>query len=145
MIFTNVEQRPKRCEFTSQQVHDMIEGVLTTGRIRQICRGYRTDEPHIGWCQFRVCVPDDGEFQFPFPAGHQYSPEDVDRVEEFIENARKTDRRYTLKEDRWYSWNDIMQLIKRSKRLTGMYRRGELPKIKPPAGPGRPRKKKVAA
>lgn len=122
----------------------MIEGVLTTGRIRQLCRGYRTGDPDIGWCQFRANVPDDGEFAYPFSAEHQYSAADVDAVENFFNLARSEDRRYTLKIDRWYSWDDVMQLIKRSKRLSRMWKDGELPKVQPPRGPGRPTKKREA-
>jgi hypothetical protein len=145
MIFTNRNQRSKRYIYTAQDVVDLIDNVLTTGRIRQISRGFRTGEPPIGWSQFRACCPTDGEFQFPFPADHKYSEADVDRVIEFIDNARKTNREYTVKFDRWYSESDIAEIVRRSKKLIKCLAEGTLPRLKEIVDSTRSRKKRAVA
>ena len=130
MIYTNREQRPEHSRFASQDVSDLIDNVLTPGRIRQIARGFPNGDSTIGWSQFSCVWPDDGVFQFPFPIGHVYDDADVERVEEFVRRCHAEDPRYKVKMDRWYSQNDILSLVKRSKRLTKLLRNGQLPKVR---------------
>lgn len=129
MIYTNRKQRPKKFEYTSQDLADLINNVITAGRIRQLARGFRTGDPRLGWLEFRAYCPDNGALAFPFPRKHKFTQDDVARVEEFIMNAREHDLNYTIKIDRWYCPKDIVQIIRRCKRLNRMFVNGELPRI----------------
>lgn len=129
MIVTNRDQRPSECIYTAQQVFDLIDGALTTGRIRQMARGYLTGESGLGWEQFACTIPDDGVFLLPFPAEHIYSYDDTRVLDEFVAECSEQDSRYKLRLDRWYSIADIQALITRSERLSKLLRAGKLPKI----------------
>lgn len=129
MIVTNRDQRPAGSIYTAQQVSDLIDNVLTSGRVRQLARGYQTDEIAIGWSQFVCTIPDDAGTDFPFPEDHVYSNEDIDLVEEFIAQLKKNDVRFKIKVDRWYSVTDVQSLVQRSKRLLKLFRSGKLPKV----------------
>jgi len=118
MVITNRDQRPKRYTYEAVDIEDMIGNVVTSGRIRQLARGHAGCGKPIGWMQFKAVVPDDGKFQLPFPVNHVYSAADVAKLKEFIDKCALTDRRYTIKMNRWYCQGDIPELIKRSKRLT---------------------------
>lgn len=117
MIFTNRDQRPKQYQYEAADIADMIGSAVTAGRIRQVARGYMDCGEPIGWLQFKVVAPDGGEYQFPFRHDHKYSQEDVLRVCEWVENCRKTDLRYKIKTDRWYSVGDLNKIVERSKKL----------------------------
>ena len=129
MIHTNRDQRPKKYELQTADVADVIGSIVNDSRIRQVSRGYGNSGDPIGWMQFKVKVPPDGKYQFPFPPGHKYSQEDVVRVVEFIDTVRSgphPDLRYTLKLDRWYCRADIPEVIKRCKKLVKKQTEGEI-------------------
>ncbi len=128
MVITNRDQRPKRYTYEAVDIEDMIGNVVTSGRIRQLARGHAGCGKSIGWMQFKAVIPDDGKFQLPFPVNHKYTPEDIQELKEFIDNCALTDRRYTIKLNRWYCQNDIPELIKRSKRLKKQDSAGEVKK-----------------
>lgn len=141
MIFTNLSQRPKRYYLEASDVADIINSSVTTGRIRQVARGYAGSGDPVGWLQFKAIIPDDGEFQFPFPNDHKYTPDDVQRVIEFIDNCRQQhkDLRYRVKTHRWYSDSDIPVLVGRCKKLKKKKADGEI------MIPSASRRKKVAS
>lgn len=117
MIITNQNQRPKRYKYHAAHISDMIGSAITSGRIRQIARGYGGSGEPIGWMQFSATVPDDGKFQLPFPVNHKYTAADVVRMNEFILNCKAKHGGYKIKLMRYFSEKDVEILIERSKRL----------------------------
>lgn len=129
VIHTNRDQRPKKYSLQSADVADMIGSNVNDSRVRQVARGYGNSGEPIGWMQFKVRLPADGKFQFPFPVDHKYSQDDVRLVVEFIENVRSglnADLRYTIKLDRWYCEADVAEVISRCKKLVKKTKEGEI-------------------